>query len=519
MDATTVYAISSGALVAFWTFITFGFTIFRLLYSYFAAYLSRYILHHQLPRLLRRHTSATRLDLLLLCTYVAGNVTAIFADGSTLEGVERRTGHLALINLIPIGLIGRPNVLVNSGRILYSMQARFHKWIGMMVLAHSTTHSAIALCRNQRSLPGLIAGAGLIGLCIFMTRIFRQLAFEAARSFHIAVAITVFTALFVHAFVARRPKIYLIVSISLWVISLVLRGARIVYRSIGARAYILGYEEDDDVIQIAVDFKRPWKFGPGQYVYLTIPGISSTAVLQSHPFALAWWDQLHRRAFFLAAPRKGFTRNLLLHRSGRISRIGNYNTATGLIGAPTTIESPYVDLKRIATPLRAMIEGPYGQFKDLGSYGTVLMIATGLGIVGHLSYIKYLLEAHRNRQIRTQRICLYWQMSKGEHRHWVSRWMSELMKSDARHVLRTHMFITNSTPPHSRNDAPGKHEALTVQWTHADFPALIQSEVNRKQGDIVITVCADCKTKSAVYKKVGRMACEGVQLEELDFEL
>ena len=161
------------------------------------------------------------------------------------------------------------------------------------------------------------------------------------------------------------------------------------------------YEEGDEVVQVVVDIRRPWKFGPGQYAYLKIPRVSTAAVFQSHPFMITWWDKSRRRAYFLVSPRKGFSRSLLLHRKGRIEgRRENDNGRFSLRSRLTT-----------------MIEGPYGQCDDLGSFGTVIMIATGLGIAAQIPYIRHLLEAHQNREVRAQKIALNWQMRSRDHRN------------------------------------------------------------------------------------------------------
>lgn len=74
----------------------------------------------------------------------------------------------------------------------------------------------------------------------------------------------------------------------------------------------------------------------------------------------------------------------------------------------------------MATTLRTIVEGPYGLSDlKLGSYGTVLMVATGLGIASQLPYIKHLLDAHHSRSVTTQKIKLFWevQMEGSTHTH------------------------------------------------------------------------------------------------------
>ena len=158
MEVTAVYAISLGAIFLLWMLVTAGLSISRLLYSYGVYYLSKYLVYRQLPQPLRRHTMLTRLDLLLVSLYLAGNVTAIFFGNSTLEDIKKRTGYLAIVNIMPLGLIGRPNMLVDFCSVPHRVQARLHKWLGLVVLIHATTHCGIALSKKQHSLTGTIVG-------------------------------------------------------------------------------------------------------------------------------------------------------------------------------------------------------------------------------------------------------------------------------------------------------------------------------------------------------------------------
>lgn len=58
------------------------------------------------------------------------------------------------------------------------------------------------------------------------------------------------------------------------------------------------------------------------------------------------------------------------------------------------------------------IDGPYGAPHGFGEYGTVVMIASGVGIAGHMPYIKDLITGHLNWEVRTQRVLLVWQMKR-----------------------------------------------------------------------------------------------------------
>lgn len=60
--------------------------------------------------------------------------------------------------------------------------------------------------------------------------------------------------------------------------------------------------------------------------------------------------------------------------------------------------------------MRAIIEGPYGKELDLGSYETVLLFATGIGIAGQLPYVIRLLDGYYNSEVKTRKIALLWEL-------------------------------------------------------------------------------------------------------------
>lgn len=106
---------------------------------------------------------------------------------------------------------------------------------------------------------------------------------------------------------------------------------------------------------------------------------------QLHPFYVAWWyrDGDDDYAVFIIQKQRGFTERLFSHRGSEMDR---------------------------APGLSALIEGPYGRELDLGSYGTVLLFATGIGIAGQLPYVARLLEGYHDCDVKTRRIALFWQV-------------------------------------------------------------------------------------------------------------
>lgn len=53
----------------------------------------------------------------------------------------------------------------------------------------------------------------------------------------------------------------------------------------------------------------------------------------------------------------------------------------------------------------------YGLTINLGDYGSVTMVATGLGIAAQVPYLKELIKGYNNCKVRTQQIQLIWQIA------------------------------------------------------------------------------------------------------------
>ncbi|KAL5372910.1 hypothetical protein DPSP01_013138 [Paraphaeosphaeria sporulosa] len=116
---------------------------------------------------------------------------------------------------------------------------------------------------------------------------------------------------------------------------------------------------------------------------------------QRHPFMVA--SPIYSNSIELHIwPRQGFTRKLL--------------------GSAT-----YCD---------AWIEGPYGHRLDFREFGTVIMIASGIGITGHLSYLRDLVEKQNDFDTKTRDVVFIWCIDKGFTTHPARKFMDELLRKD-----------------------------------------------------------------------------------------
>lgn len=75
-----------------------------------------------------------------------------------------------------------------------------------------------------------------------------------------------------------------------------------------------------------------------------------------------------------------------------------------------------------------------GSTQDMGDYGHILMVTTGIGIAAQLPYIKELVQMRREAGVRTQRICLVWQLDQTGDYECTRDWLQHLVKQDDGYV-------------------------------------------------------------------------------------
>jgi predicted ferric reductase len=196
---------------------------------------------------------------------------------------------------------------------------------------------------------------------------------------------------------SKKPaQIFLQIGVGLWSVTTVVHWLYFSFRNFAfgqpfAKAVVTRFSNADPSSQTLVDLStafrvditvpRPWPVEAGQSIFLSIPRLGVFTGLRGHPFMISWWERNH----------KGLTLSLLVE-----SRAG------------FTAELD----KHANTPLRAYIDGPYGKAHGFGEYGTVIMFATGIGIAGHMPYIKELVNGYNSCEVMTRRVLLIWQISK-----------------------------------------------------------------------------------------------------------
>lgn len=228
-------------------------------------------------------------------------------------------------------------------------------------------------------------GSSLFLLLLLCNPFLRSFSYEIFIRIHQALAIVSAYSIWRHLELKPLiPRIYAYIFTTAFLSTLLLQGF-VIHRS---RARIAHFE---DTIKVELTLSRPLKVKAGQYINLWIPSLSFWSIFQSHPFTVASWSDREQTSLELfIEPRRGLTQKLLHH------------LTPGTDSSQSRLDA---SLSRLA-----LFSGPHGISAPVGDYETVLMVASGSGIVAQLPYLKQLIYGHNAHKSRTRRVHLVWQL-------------------------------------------------------------------------------------------------------------
>ena len=221
---------------------------------------------------------------------------------------------------------------------------------------------------------------------------------------HLFLFVVVLIAIWRHVSSKKPAELFLRIGIYLWTMATVVHWALFGFRNfVFGRPYatavatrlsnkdpsVRALIDKSNVLQVDITVPRPWRVKAGQSIFLSIPKLGLFTGLRGHPFIISWWER----------DIKGLTISLLVKSRGGFTAELDRHTNKNLL---------------------AFIDGPYGTQHDFGEYGTVIMFASGIGIAGHISYIKELISGYNECAVKTRRIRLLWEIEEK------SEWQSSL---------------------------------------------------------------------------------------------
>lgn len=309
--------------------------------------------------------------------------------------------------------------------------------------------------------------------------VFRHAFYEIFKHLHVTLAVLAVIGVFSHLNLKGLPQVPLVVGvIIIWVVEHNARMFRVIYRNVGkGGSKALVEALPGQAVRVTVEFARPWIFKPGQHAYLYMPAI---ALWQSHPFSVAWSDEASR------PDEKGG-----LLRSQQDVLAMQRTTMCFVIRARTGFTAK-LSLKAEASPegrfyTKCFAEGPYGGHHKMHSYGTVMLIAGGVGITHQVPHVRDLVAGYANGTIATRKVVLVWIIQSPEHLEWIRPWMTEILAMEQRRdVLRIMLWISR---PGSSKEIHSPSATVQMFPGRPNIGTLLDSEIDSQVGAMGVTVC------------------------------
>ena len=216
----------------------------------------------------------------------------------------------------------------------------------------------------------------------------------------------------------------------------------------------------------------------------------------------------HRELVATAIPKKTTMHFIISKHSGFTKAL--YDSAQ----SAAAITDPEKPEKGCVLKLVGLVEGPYGGHHSFNSFGTVVLVAGGVGITHCLGYVRHLLHGYNEGTVATQKVKLVWVIRKSEHIHWVSDWLEEILRMPlCRRVLEIDIYITQPSSTTGGNEWAGRGGLVKVYVGRPEFEAVLEKVVRRRIGAMAVTVCGG----GAVSDSVRAATLKFVDQTTIDF--
>ena len=161
MDVTKWYAVALGAIAA----LVLGFylmqSVYKLVHTYATILFLKHLLYPQIHRRLRGSGRTSRFDVMLIMAFLIANMLLISIGVRSKAHIIQRTGLLSIINLIPLALGGRINLVANWCGITLGDYSRVHRWLGRVAITEGLVHSVVAAIFGPPHISRFSRGFGI----------------------------------------------------------------------------------------------------------------------------------------------------------------------------------------------------------------------------------------------------------------------------------------------------------------------------------------------------------------------
>ncbi|KAI4190525.1 MAG: hypothetical protein LQ346_004901, partial [Caloplaca aetnensis] len=418
-----------------------------------------------------------------------------------------RSGHLAVINMLALVLFAaRNNPLIPILSVSFDTFNLFHRWIGRIIVLESLVHVIAWWVNNTHAVGyegimevlmndgfaqcGLAAISAMLFILFHSPSAIRHAFYETFLHTHQFLAIVALGAVAGHIQIhnlPQKPIIYTIIGI--WASERILRILRLIYYNVSFRGLSKVHVEalDGGACRVTFDVRRPFVTPPGRHIYAYIPSVS---LWMSHPFSVAIASNNEFPCEFTPthspAPSVfGKTRNC----SGEMSKVPIHSVSC-IMATRTGMTRKLYDRAKSSPggvyTCRAFIEGPYGSAESLDSYGTVLLLAGGVGITNQLSHMHHLIQGWAAGTNATQKLVLIWSVRSLDQLQWARPWLEQLsrMERDGRE-LQIVTYVTQLR----RVEKAMESAEMQIRSGRAPIAKLIEIEFEERIGAMTVGVC------------------------------
>lgn len=436
------------------------------------------------------------------------------------DDARNRTGVLSVMNMIPLFLLaGRNNPLIYLLGISFDTYNLIHRWLGRMVVMEGVIHTAFwmggktyekgwdigssIIAKSLSTSPfiqtGMIGTGAFILLMLLSPSVVRHAFYETFLGIHILLAITSVVGVWMHC-EGMREQGFVMAATVVWIVERSIRLITLLRRNVGNGGTKAEVEAlPGDAVRVTLRVAKPWKFTPGQHVYMYMPTIG---LLTSHPFSLAWSEEEDEWNTEKALPVT------------RQDAFGSRRTNMSLIIRRRTGFTDTLFKKAEMSPggkftTSAFVEGPYGE-QSFASYGTVMLFAAGVGITHQVPHVRDLVAGYANGTHATRKVTLVWIIQSPEHLEWIRPWMTQILGMEKRRdILRILLFVTR---PRSTKEIHSPSSSVQMFPGKPDCGALIQKEQEKQVGAMAISVCGTGGLADDVRKSV-RDRCTDTEID------
>jgi len=219
-----------------------------------------------------------------------------------------------------------------------------------------------------------------------------------------------FVALWYHLKNLLQQRV-LLGTLILWGLDRAGRLGILIWRNCGKRRTTATVEVlPGSVARVDVDVSRAWNFRPGQYMYLYMPCLG---LWTSHPFTVAW-KTMREDSLNLSEKRSSSDSFAALLEGSQTTTMSVL--IKGQDGFTKKLLQKAEDSPEGRIKAMALAEGPFGGIHSLTSYGTLLLVAGGVGITHPMSYLHEVVSSFSSKKCVTRKVHLVWMIrSLGIH--------------------------------------------------------------------------------------------------------